>query len=80
MTRATDTFAARRNPVSTEEPKLGHLPPEVALRLIGSISSAALQLTALRALLRGSPLSEKAAAIVEELDVVIRDIRAVVSE
>lgn len=50
--------------------------PELALRLMQSIFSAGIQVAALQALLGDSLLSEKAASIVDQLDTVIRDIRA----
>jgi len=80
MTQATRTFITKSHPATIEESKLGHIQPALALRLVGSIFSASIQLTALRALLGDGPLNDKAAAIVEELDTVIRDIRAGVSE
>lgn len=50
--------------------------PELALRLMQNVFAAGIQLSALQALLGDSHLSDRAAAIVEQLDAVIRDIRA----
>lgn len=50
--------------------------PELALRLMQNIFSAGIQLAALQALLGDGHLGDRAAAIGEQLDRVIRDIRA----
>ena len=77
---AADTSSEQGYAVRLEEPALGQIEPELAESLITRIFAAGLHLTALQSLLGDGTLSDKAAAIVEELDLVIRDIRVGVLE
>lgn len=75
----TDPCSEQRDAAGLGEPNLGQIQAELAEKLIRRIFTAGLHLTALQSLL-GEVLGHKAAAIVEELDAVIRDIRAGVWE
>lgn len=85
--QAVIPFANRGSPVAVTgqrirpplgDPDLGEIQPEFASKLIRRIFVAGLHLAALQSLLDHGPLSYKAAAIVEELDTVIQDIRAAI--
>ena len=76
----THTLSEQRHAVSPREPNLGQIQRELAWRLTNRIFAAGLRLTALQALLGDGVLSDKVGAIVEELDDVIRDLRAGVLE
>ncbi len=54
--------------------------PELASRLIERIFAAGLQLAALQSVMGNAAMRDKAAAVVKELDLLIRDIRLGVLE
>ena len=58
------------------QPDPGPINSELALTLMSRIWSAGIEVAAIGALIGDGPLSDKATAIVGELDSVIRDIRA----
>jgi hypothetical protein len=76
----TDTLSRQACAPRPGELKTVKLQPELASRLIQRIFAAGLHLTALQSVLNDGSTSAQVAAIVEELDIAIRDIRAGVLE
>lgn len=64
------------DPAVPRQPIPGPINPELALTLMSRIWSAGIEVAAIGALIGDGPLSDRATAIVGELDAVIRDIRA----
>ena len=76
----TDRLFGRAYAPRPGELKTVKLPPELASRLIQGIFAAGLHLTVLQSVLSDGSSNDQVSAIVEELEVAIRDIRAGVLE
>lgn len=75
MTPDTDAVTGHQpHPAMLGGPNLGLIHPELASKLVKRIFATGIEVAALQALLADGMLSDRAAAIGEQLDNVVRDI------